>query len=53
LRQDFEPGFFTFKVVDRDVEREMEAFHPDVAAISATTPNYGRAATYAHIAKNL
>ncbi|MGA3360031.1 MAG: cobalamin-dependent protein [Halobacteriota archaeon] len=51
MRQDFEPGFFTFKVVDRDVEREMEAFHPDVAAISATTPNYGRAATYAHIAK--
>ena len=51
LRREFGPDRFAFEVVDRDVERQIKAFQPDIVGITSVSQNYNRAIEYARIAK--
>lgn len=51
LRQHFGHQRFDFKVVDRNIKREIERFQPHIIGISSVTQNYNLAKRYAQIAK--
>lgn len=51
LREHFGPKEFEFKIVDSDVERELDAFKPHVVGITAVSQNYNYAKAYARAAK--
>jgi anaerobic magnesium-protoporphyrin IX monomethyl ester cyclase len=51
LRKEFGSNRFEFKVIDRDVERQIEVFQPDLVGITAVSQNYNKAIQYAGIAK--
>ncbi len=51
LRGAFGPGRFEFRIVDRDIEEQIQAFRPDLVGITAVSQNYNKAIRYAAIAK--
>jgi radical SAM superfamily enzyme YgiQ (UPF0313 family) len=51
LRREFGPDRYQFKVIDRDVERGILSFKPDIVGITAVSQNYARAVRYAATAK--
>ena len=51
LREHFGPKEFEFKIVDSDVERELDAFKPHVVGITSVSQNYNYAKAYARAAK--
>lgn len=51
LRQHFGRQRFDFKVVNKNVTREIERFQPHIIGISSVTQNYNLAKRYAQIAK--
>jgi radical SAM superfamily enzyme YgiQ (UPF0313 family) len=53
LREQFGLDYFEFKVIDRDVEREINNFGPDIVGITSVSQNYNKAMQYAKIAKGL
>lgn len=52
LREHFGHQRFDFKVVDRNVTREIERFQPHIIGISSVTQNYNLAKRYAQMAKS-
>jgi radical SAM superfamily enzyme YgiQ (UPF0313 family) len=52
LREHFGHQRFDFKVVDRNVTREIERFQPHIIGISSVTQNYNLAKRYAQVAKS-
>ena len=52
LREHFGRQGFDFKVVDKDVTREIERFQPHIIGISSVTQNYNLAKRYAQVAKS-
>lgn len=51
LRNEFGPARFEFRVVDRDVERQIRTFEPHLVGITSVSQNYNRAMEYARAAK--
>ncbi len=51
LRKEFGSDSINFKIVNRNVEREIESFKPDLVGITSQTQNYARAVEYAQTAK--
>jgi radical SAM superfamily enzyme YgiQ (UPF0313 family) len=51
LRKEFGLDYIKFKIVDRDIEQEMNKFKPDIIGITSVSQNYNRAIKYARIAK--
>ena len=51
LRKEFGSDCIKFKIVDRDIEQEINKFKPDIIGITTVTQNYNRAIEYARIAK--
>lgn len=51
LRKEFGPSRFNFRIVDRDIEREIKIFQPDLVGITSVSQNYNKAIEYAGIAK--
>lgn len=51
LRKKFGSDYFKFKIVDRDIEQEINKFKPDIIGITSVTQNYNKAIEYARIAK--
>jgi len=51
LRKEFGSDYFKFKVIDRNVEEEMNEFKPDIVGITSVTRDYNIASIYAKIAK--
>lgn len=51
LRQHFGRDHIEFSVVDRDIEKEIHQFEPDIVGITSVSQNYNRAIRYAGIAK--
>lgn len=51
LEQEFGTEQFQFKVIDRKVQETLQAFAPQIVAISAVSQNYHLAQSYAQLAK--
>ncbi|MFX1451907.1 MAG: B12-binding domain-containing radical SAM protein [Promethearchaeota archaeon] len=51
LRNKFGERSINFRVVDTEIEKEINNFSPDIVGISAVSQNYNKAAFYAKIAK--
>jgi anaerobic magnesium-protoporphyrin IX monomethyl ester cyclase len=51
LRDAFGRDHFEFKVADRDIERTINEFSPDIVAITSVSANFNRAMAYARITK--
>lgn len=51
LRQNFGRDHIEFNVVDRDIEKEINQYEPDIIGITSVSQNYNRAIRYAGIAK--
>jgi len=51
LRKEFGPDYIKFKIVDRDIEQEINKFKPNIIGITSVSQNYNRAIEYAKIAK--
>jgi radical SAM superfamily enzyme YgiQ (UPF0313 family) len=51
LRREFGPDRFEFRVVDRDIERQIAVFRPDLVGITSVSQNYNKAIEYARVAK--
>ena len=51
LRNRFGRNTFHFKIIDKNIERSLKAFRPDLVCLSSVTQNYNRATRYASIAK--
>ncbi|MDD5145561.1 MAG: radical SAM protein [Candidatus Pacebacteria bacterium] len=51
LRKHFGKDAFLFKIIDRDIEKEIIAFSPDLIGISSVSQNFNLAKKYAEIAK--
>lgn len=51
LRNKFGESAINFRVVDTDIEQEINCFRPDIVGISAVSQNYNKAVLYAKIAK--
>lgn len=51
LRKEFGYDYIKFKIVDRDIEEEINKFKPDIIGITSVTQNYNKAIEYAKIAK--
>ena len=51
LRGAFGPNRFEFRVVDRDIERQIAVFRPDLVGITSVSQNYNKAIEYARVAK--
>jgi radical SAM superfamily enzyme YgiQ (UPF0313 family) len=49
LRKHFED--IQIRIVDRDIEKELDAFKPEIVGITAVSQNYGYAKQYAKLAK--
>lgn len=49
LREHFD--YIEFKIIDQDIELEINKFRPDIIGITSVTQNYNRAIRYAKIAK--
>ncbi len=53
LRKHFGRDYFSFRIIDRNIENEVKQFNPDVVLISSVTQNFGIASTYAKYIKGL
>ncbi|MBI2266387.1 MAG: cobalamin B12-binding domain-containing protein [Armatimonadetes bacterium] len=53
LRNRFGCDLFHFKICDRDIERELCSFHPDIVGISSVSQNYNIAKKYAAAARSM
>ena len=51
LRKEFGYNHIKIKIVQRDIEQEINKFGPDIIGITSLSMNYGRAIRYARIAK--
>jgi len=51
LWKEFGKDSLKIKVVDRDIEKGINDFKPDIVGITSVSSNYGLATKYAHIAK--
>jgi anaerobic magnesium-protoporphyrin IX monomethyl ester cyclase len=51
LRKEFGYNHIKIKIVQRDIEKEIEKFGPDIIGITSLSMNYSRAIKYAGIAK--
>ena len=51
LRKEFGFDYIKFKIINRDIEQEINKFKPDIIGISSVTQNYNRAIECARIAK--
>jgi anaerobic magnesium-protoporphyrin IX monomethyl ester cyclase len=51
VRQKFGPDAAEFRIVSKDVEKELDSFMPNMVGISAVSQNYGRAIAYASTAQ--
>lgn len=51
LREKFGRDKFEFHIIDRDVEKEIKSFEPDIVGISSVSQNFNYALEYAKIAK--
>lgn len=50
LKQEFGPDRFCFKIANSEIEATLDAFKPQVVAISCVSQNYGLAQRYAALA---
>lgn len=51
LRSEFGENTIQFKIVDREVNKEIKSFKPDIVGITCVSQNYNFAIEYAKIAK--
>lgn len=51
LRENFGREYIDFKIVDRDIEQEINEFKPTIIGITSVSQNYNKAIKYARIAK--
>ena len=51
LRARFGESAFSFKIIDKNVQHEIDTFKPDVIGISSVSQNFGKAIEYAQYAK--
>jgi radical SAM superfamily enzyme YgiQ (UPF0313 family) len=51
LREEFGRNSMKFKIVNQNIEEEINNFKPHIVGITSTTKNYGKAINYAEIAK--
>jgi anaerobic magnesium-protoporphyrin IX monomethyl ester cyclase len=51
LRRELGANNIEIKIVQKDVEQEMDAFRPDIVGISSTSKEFNRAVTHASAAK--
>ncbi len=51
LQKRFRPSLLEFRVVNRDVEKELSSFKPHITAISSVSQNFDLAKKYARMAK--
>lgn len=52
LRNEFGHDRIEFKVIDRDIEQNINSFKPHIVGITSVSQNYNRAKKYAEIVKN-
>lgn len=52
LREAFGPNYLEIKVVDRNIEKNLDEFRPDILGISAVTQNFSIAKRYAKVGKS-
>lgn len=52
LRKEFGFDHITFKIIDGNIEQEINKFKPDIIGITSVSQNYNRATHYAQIAKS-
>jgi len=51
LRKRFGREFFEFRVIDRDIKKEVKKFRPDIVLMSSVTQNFNVAVNYASLLK--
>jgi len=51
LRCEFGQEYFRFKIIDRDFNKELKEFNPDIVGITSVSQNYNIAKSYARLAK--
>jgi radical SAM superfamily enzyme YgiQ (UPF0313 family) len=51
LRKEFGQKSIKFKIVNQEIEQEINSFKPDLVGITSVSQNYNRAIKYAQIAK--
>ena len=49
LNEKFGRGTFDFRLVSREVEKNLDEFHPDLVLLTSVTQNYNRAKSYAQL----
>ena len=52
LRKHFGKGVFEFRIVDRNIEKEIKQFNPGIALITSVTQNFDIATNYAKLLKH-